>query len=80
MPAAVPHTSTIGLTNATFPYLLRIANLGLDQAVASSRAIAEGVNTYDGNIVYGAVAESQGRQWRELDVRESGVGKSGVRS
>src|SRR3954451_3830917 len=29
MPAAVPHTSTFALTNATFPYLLELANLGL---------------------------------------------------
>src|SRR5512142_819197 len=32
MPAAVPHTSTFALTNATFPYLLKIANLGLEEA------------------------------------------------
>jgi alanine dehydrogenase len=66
MPAAVPHTSTFGLTNATFPYLQRIANVGLEAACASSRAIAEGVNTYRGQIVYPAVAESQGREWKEL--------------
>jgi alanine dehydrogenase len=66
MPAAVPHTSTIGLTNATFPYLLQLANKGVERAIAESRALAEGVNTYQGTIVYGAVAESQGRPWREL--------------
>jgi alanine dehydrogenase len=66
MPAAVPHTSTFGLTNATFPYLLQLANLGLERAVEQSDAIREGVNTYQGNITYPAVAESQNRQWREL--------------
>jgi alanine dehydrogenase len=66
MPAAVPHTSTLGLTNATFPYLLRIANLGLKEACASSQAIREGVNTLNGHITYPAVAESQGKQWKEL--------------
>src|SRR5699024_7760870 len=44
MPAAVPHTSTFGLTNATFPYLLQLANLGLPGAVEASPAIREGVN------------------------------------
>ncbi len=66
MPAAVPHTSTFGLTNATIPYLMQIANKGLQQAAQDSKAIAEGINTYKGEIVYPAVAESQGRPWREL--------------
>jgi alanine dehydrogenase len=66
MPAAVPHTSTFGLTNATFPYLLQLADLGLEQACERSPAIREGVNTYQGHIVYPAVAESQGREWREM--------------
>ena len=66
MPAAVPHTSTFGLTNATFPYLLQLANKGLEAACRENRAIAEGVNTYRGHVVYPAVAESQGREWKEL--------------
>jgi alanine dehydrogenase len=66
MPAAVPHTSTFGLTNATFPYLLQLANQGLAGACKESPAIAEGVNTYAGHVVYAAVAESQGRPSREL--------------
>ncbi len=66
MPAAVPHTSTFGLTNATFPYLLELANKGLERACEESESIREGVNTYAGHIVYPAVAESQGRTWKEL--------------
>lgn len=66
MPAAVPHTSTYGLTNATFPYMLALANKGLAQSCHESKALAEGVNTYQGHVVYPAVAESQGRPWREL--------------
>ena len=66
MPAAVPHTSTYGLTNATFPYLLQLADKGLEQACHDSEAIAEGVNTYQGQIAYPAVAESQGRAWKVL--------------
>jgi len=66
MPAAVPHTSTFGLTNATVPYLLALANKGLERACEESNAVKEGVNTYNGEITYGAVAESQGKPWREL--------------
>jgi alanine dehydrogenase len=66
MPAAVPHTSTYGLTNATFPYLLKLANKGVEKAVAESQAISEGVNTYKGFCTYPAVAESQSIPWREL--------------
>lgn len=60
MPAAVPHTSTYGLNNATVPYLIQIASKGVKAAVASSPAIASGVNTYQGKCTYQAVAESQG--------------------
>lgn len=66
MPAAVPHTSTFGLTNATFPYLLQIANLGLQGACGLHPGICEGVNTFQGHITYAAVAQSQNRAWREL--------------
>jgi len=66
MPAAVPHTSTFALTNATFPYLLQIANLGLERAAQESAAIAGGVNTFRGHITCAAVAESQGKPWRDL--------------
>jgi alanine dehydrogenase len=66
MPAAVPHTSTFGLTNATFPYLLPLANKGLEQACKDCSAIREGVNTYHGHVTHPAVAESQGRPFREF--------------
>jgi alanine dehydrogenase len=66
MPAAVPHTSTLALTNATFPYLLELANRGLEAACERSAAIREGVNTYNGYVTHGGVAQSQGRQWRQL--------------
>jgi alanine dehydrogenase len=66
MPAAVPHTSTFGLNNATFPYLLALANRGLEKACEEVPAIREGVNTYEGHVVYPAVAESQNRPWKAL--------------
>ncbi|HBY63116.1 MAG TPA: alanine dehydrogenase, partial [Solibacterales bacterium] len=66
MPAAVPHTSTLGLTNATFPYVLQLASKGVAKACAESGPIAEGVNTHAGVVTYPAVAESQGRPWKAL--------------
>ncbi len=66
MPAAVPHTSTFALTNATFPYLLDLANHGLEGACERHAALREGVNTYNGYVTHSGVAESQGRQWRQL--------------
>jgi alanine dehydrogenase len=66
MPAAVPHTSTFALTNATLPYLMQLVNKGLERACRESRAIYEGVNTYKGHVVCAAVAESQGRPSTEL--------------
>jgi alanine dehydrogenase len=66
MPAAVPHTSTFALTNATAPYLFALADKGLEQACEQSAAIREGVNTYQGAITCAGVAESQSKTWREL--------------
>lgn len=58
MPAAVPHTSTFGLTNAQFPYLMALATKGFARAVKESPALASGVNTYAGHCTHDAVAES----------------------
>ncbi|HWZ32561.1 MAG TPA: alanine dehydrogenase [Bryobacteraceae bacterium] len=66
MPAAVPHTSTFALNNATFPYLMELANRGLDAACQHNAALREGVNTYKGQVVYQAVAESQGKKWKDF--------------
>ncbi|MGO9228760.1 MAG: alanine dehydrogenase [Bryobacteraceae bacterium] len=66
MPAAVPHTSTFALTNATFPYLLELANHGLEAACERHAALREGVNTYRGYVTHRGVAGSQGRQWCAL--------------
>jgi alanine dehydrogenase len=67
MPAAVPHTSTLALTNATFPYVLQLASRGFAGATEASEAIRQGVNTHAGHITYEAVAESQGRPFKALE-------------
>jgi alanine dehydrogenase len=62
MPGAVPHTSTYALTNVTLPYALELANRGWRDAVRTDPALALGVNTHDGQVVYGPVAEAHGMQ------------------
>ncbi|MGA2671659.1 MAG: alanine dehydrogenase [Terracidiphilus sp.] len=63
MPGAVPHTSTLALTNSTFPYVLRIANLGAREALRQDAGLAEGLNTWLGTLAYRGVGESQKRPW-----------------
>lgn len=58
MPGGVSRTATQALTTATLPYGLQIANLGIEEAVRRSPAIARGVNTYRGALTYRAVAEA----------------------
>ena len=66
MPAAVPYTSTLALTNATFPYVLKLARMGAQAAIREDAGIAEGVNTYQGTLTYGAVASAQKRDWKPV--------------
>lgn len=66
MPAAVPHTSTFGLTNATSPYVVELASKGFQRACLENAALREGVNIHNGEVVYPAVAQSQGRPWKNL--------------
>ena len=58
MPGAVPATSTRALTNATLPYVRRIADLGVDAALAADLGLARGLNVAAGEIVYAPVAEA----------------------
>jgi alanine dehydrogenase len=60
MPGAVPHTSTYALTNVTLPYALELANRGWRTALRADRALALGLNTHDGQVTYGPVAEAHG--------------------
>jgi len=67
MPGAVPITSTKALTNATLPYVLEIADLGLREAVARDPALAKGVNVLDGKLTYEAVAEAHDLEFTPLE-------------
>ncbi|GIQ69409.1 alanine dehydrogenase [Xylanibacillus composti] len=67
MPGAVPRTSTLALTNATFPYLLELANKGFDRAVRNNQPLRFGVNAYSGEITHQAVAAAVNRPFRPLE-------------
>ena len=60
MPGGVPRTSTLALTNATFPYAKQIANKGWKKALKENPALEKGLNIVDGKVTYPAVAEAFG--------------------
>jgi alanine dehydrogenase len=60
MPALVGRTSTLGLTQATGPYVAMFAQKGVERALREHAGLAKGVNTRDGRIACAAVAEALG--------------------
>lgn len=66
IPAAVGRTATMGLTNATMPYVMELADKGWERAVRENEALAKGVNVLHGEITNQAVAEALGTSFRPL--------------
>src|SRR5262249_19747040 len=60
MPALVGRTSTLGLTQATEPFVAMLLHKGIERALAESQGLQRGVNTEDGKITYPAVAKALG--------------------
>ncbi len=60
MPGAVARTSTFALNNATLPFVLKLADLGAEAALASDPHLAAGLNVMAGAIRHAAVAEALG--------------------
>jgi len=67
MPGAVPITSTYALTNATLPYVLLLANHGVEGAIARDPGLHLGVNVAGGHVTHPAVANSLGVPLVSLD-------------
>ncbi|MBC8144716.1 MAG: alanine dehydrogenase [bacterium] len=67
MPGAVPRTSTIGLTNATLPYMLKLADLGYREALSRDAGLRAGLNIHDGVVTHAGVAEAFGMEYEEID-------------
>jgi alanine dehydrogenase len=58
MPAIVPNTSTYALTNSTLSYGLELANRGFPQALIRNKALAKGLNIYNGKVTHEGVANA----------------------
>ena len=67
MPGAVPVTSTFALTNATLPYVLALADHGLEAAIDELPGLKSGVNVADGKVTHPAVAEGTGLEYTPVE-------------
>ena len=66
IPAMVPQTATRALTHATLPFIVRLANMGIEAALWADPGIARGVNVRQGTVTYPAVAEAHGLSCTQL--------------
>lgn len=69
VPALVPRTSSNYLSNETIPYILEIAEKGLERAIKENAALRRGVNVYYGKIVHKSVAESHGLDFEPIEIK-----------
>ena len=60
MPGIVGNTSSVSLSNATYPYVLDLANGGMEACVQNGGPLSRGVNTYRGHVTHEAVAKALG--------------------
>jgi alanine dehydrogenase len=67
MPGAVPVTSTFALTNATLPYAVALADLGVRDAIARDPGLRGGVNVAEGRVTHPAVAEGVGMPFTPVE-------------
>ena len=67
MPGAVPYTSTIGLTNATLPYAIQLAEKGWRRACRENQELKHGLNIAQGKITHENVAAAFGLPFTEPD-------------
>jgi alanine dehydrogenase len=67
IPGAVARTSTLALTSATLPYLIRIADKGIEGAATEDEALAKGLSTLGGDLVSEPVAEAHDLSYTDAD-------------
>jgi alanine dehydrogenase len=73
MPGAVPITSTYALTNATMPYVVHLASVGVHQAIEDNPGLKLGVNVAGGQVTYAPVADAVGMPYVPVDEVLAGV-------
>lgn len=67
MPGAVSRTSTFALTNATLPYIIKLADMGYQKAIQTDNALRKGLNVFKGKVVNAPVAESLQLEYTPLE-------------
>jgi alanine dehydrogenase len=65
MPGAVPQTSTLALTSSSVPYILALADKGIEEALQADKGLAESLSTYRGALVHKPVAQEFGLPWEK---------------
>ncbi len=65
MPGGVARTSTYALNNVTLPFILAIADKGVNEALLSDPHLLAGLNVYRGQVTYKAVAEDLGYKYAD---------------
>lgn len=68
IPGAVPHTSTMALTNATLKYAIALADKGWKKACKDDAALARGLNIVRGNVTFKAVADVYGLEYNPINL------------
>lgn len=68
MPGSVPVTATSALTNATLPYVLKVAEAGWREALRGDEALAKGLHTHEGVLTHAGTGEAHG-----IDVEQIGT-------
>ena len=67
MPAALPRSASLAISNAVLPYLLALADKGMRQALRDDAGLAAGLQMHGGRITHAAVAKELGVPWVDLD-------------
>ena len=63
MPGAVARTSTFALNNATLPYIIKLANLGYQEALKNDQGLLNGLNVINGLVTCESVAVSHNMEY-----------------
>jgi alanine dehydrogenase len=67
MPGAVAQTATYALTNATLPFILTLADKGINEALRADEYIREGIATYQGKLIQQSVAKAHDYDYHNLE-------------
>ena len=67
LPACVPRTSSLALTNSTLPYVLKLANMGVIKALDQDTALRRGLNVFKGRLTHNAIAGATGIEYKPYE-------------